>query len=218
MKLIRGSRTIRRYIVNGELEGDGLKHVQNSLRQFAFSNPISNQAAEEKIGWVTTKSLLDTDFDLLENWFVSPYVFAQIRIDKKTLPSNLFRAKLDAKVQEWLAANNREKIFKKTKDELKDALTFEMMAQTLPKVKVAEFCWNLDKNYVIFLNTSASLNQKFIEYFYQSFGLSLTPFTPLMFLEEDDPNIEKLTKTNRSSFRARAIPVEQAEMGGINHG
>ena len=115
MKLIRVSRTIRRYIVNGELEGEALQKVQNSLRQFSFSNPVSNQATEEKIGWVTTKSLLDTDFDLLENWFVSPYVFAQIRIDKKTLPSNLFRAKLNARIQEWLITNNREKIFKKTK-------------------------------------------------------------------------------------------------------
>lgn len=209
MKLIKGARTIRRYTVNGELEGDVLKNIQNSLRNHAFSNPISNQASEEKMGWVTTKSLLDTDFDLLENWFVSPYVFAQIRIDKKTLPSNLFRAKLEAKVQDWLVSNNREKIFKKTKDELKDQLTVEMMAQTLPKVKVAEFCWNIDQKYVIFLNTSATLNQKFMEYFYQSFGLSLTPFTPLMFLDEDDPNIEKLTKTVRSSFRAHAIPEQE---------
>lgn len=209
MKLIKGARTIRRYTVSGELEGDVLKHIQNSLRQFAFSNPVSNQAIEEKIGWVTTKSILDTDFDLLDNWFVSPYVFAQIRIDKKTLPSNLFRAKFEAKLQDWLITNNREKIFKKTKDEIKETLTVEMMAQTLPKVKTAEFCWNIDQNYVIFLNTSATLNQKFIDYFYQSFGLSLTSFTPLMFLEEDDPNIEKLTKATRSSFRAHALPVHE---------
>ena len=209
MKLIKGSRTIRRYIVNGELEGETLVLVQNALRRFGFSDPISNQSIEEKMGWVTLHSLLDTDFDLLENWYVNGYVFAQIRIDKKTLPSNLFRAKLDARCQDWLIANNREKIFKKTKDELKDALTFEMMAQTLPKVKAAEFCWNVEKKYVIFLNTSETMNQKFSDYFYQSFGLSLTPFTPLMFLEEEDPNIEKLTKTVRSSFRA--APVERGE-------
>jgi DNA recombination-dependent growth factor C len=195
--------------VNGELEGETLSLVQNALRRFSFTNPVSNQSAEEKMGWVTTHSLLDTDFDLLENWYVNGYVFAQIRIDKKTLPSNLFRAKLEARIQDWLIENNREKIFKKTKDELKDALTFEMMAQTLPKVKAAEFCWNIDKNYVIFLNTSGTMNQKFMDYFYQSFGLSLSPFTPLMFLEDEDPNIEKLTKAGRSSFRV--IPVERGE-------
>lgn len=212
MKLIKGSRTGRRYIVNGELEGEVLVEIQKNLKQFSFEKPAENNSTDEKLGFVQAKSFLKADFDLLENFFVSPYVFGQFRVDVKKLSGNLYKARLNEKVEEWLIANKREKIFKKTKDELADALKFEMYSQTLPTVKTVEFCWNIDQGYILFLSTSTGINQKFVEYFYQSFGLSLTPFTPLMFLAPEDENIEKITKCARSSFRARSIDsIEKGE-------
>lgn len=209
MKLIKGARTMRRYIVDGKPNTDDtewLSTLQNQLQLNAFVNPLNYQRSDEQIGWVTAESILDSDFSLMDKWFLDPYVYGQIRIDKKTLPSNLFRAMFDMRVKEWMLTNNRDRIPKNEKADIKDVLQAELFAQTLPRVKTAEFCWNLDQQYLILLNISDSFNEKFCEHFYTTFGLTLRPQTPLMFLKASDPNIETMTKCGVSGFRARALP------------
>jgi len=209
MKLIKGSRSLRRYQVEGEFSGDLISRATECLQENAFRQPLSHRQSEEKIGWTTTESLLDTDFNAVYKWYTQPYIYAMMRIDKKTLPSNLFRARYDAQVKDWLAANGKEKIPKRDRDDIKDVLTAEMMAQTLPKVKTVEFCWNVDQRYLILLNTSDSVNEKFTTLFYKTFGLSLRPFSPLMFLPEDDPRIQKLVNCGISNFRFLPVGEEQ---------
>ena len=131
--------------------------------------------------------MLDADFSRMDKWYLDPYIFGQFRVDKKTLPSNLFRALFDMRVQEWLTTNHRDRIPKRDKDDIRDVLSAELYAKTLPMVKVVEFCWNIDKQYLILLNLSDSFNDKFCDHFYNSFGLGLRGQTPLMFLDESDP-------------------------------
>ena len=210
MKLIKGARTMRRYIVDGKPERNGqnwLTTLQHQLQGNAFANPMNNHRTEEQMGWVTAESLLDADFTVLDRWFVDPYIYGQFRVDKKTLPSNLFRAMFEMRIQEWLVMNNREKIPHREKSDIKDVLQTELYAQTLPRVKSVEFCWNLDEEYLIILNISESFNTKFVEYFTKTFGLELRPQTPMMFLDSQDPNIEPLTQCGVSGFRARALPL-----------
>lgn len=209
MKLIKGARTMRRYIVDGkpnQADAEWLSTLQNQLQLNAFVNPQNYQRSDEQIGWVSAESILDADFSQMDKWFLDPYVYGQIRIDKKTLPSNLFRAMFEMRVKEWMLTNNRDRIPKNEKADIKDVLQTELFAQTLPRVKTAEFCWNLDQQYLILLNISDSFNEKFCEHFYTTFGLTLRPQTPLMFLKASNPNIEKMTKCGLSGFRARALP------------
>ena len=93
------------------------------------------------------------------------------------------------------------------KSDIKDVLQTELYAQTLPRVKSVEFCWNVDEEYLIILKFSESFNTKFMEYFTKTFGLELRPQTPMMFLDSQDPNIEPLTNCGVSGFRARALPL-----------
>jgi len=167
----------------------------------AFHQPLSHIESREKIGWTTANSLLDTDFSTLTKWFTEPYIYAMMRIDKKTLPNNLFRARYNAQVQDWLSANNAERISSRDRQDIKDVLTTEMMAQTLPNVKTVEFCWNIEQGYLVILNTSDSINEKFASLFYKTFGLSLRPFSPLMFMEQNDSRIQKLINCGISNFR-----------------
>ncbi len=211
MKLIKGARTMRRYIVDGKPERNGqnwLTTLQHQLQSNAFVNPLNNHKADEQLGWVTAESLLQADFTQIDKWFLDPYMYAQFRIDIKSLPSNLFRAMFEMRVQEWLMVNNREKIPTREKSDIKDVLTTELLAQTLPRVKSVEFCWNVDQEYLILLNNSDTFNKKFIEHFYTTFGLTLRAQTPMMFLNSTDPNVEALTQCGLSGFRAKALPLE----------
>lgn len=208
MKLIKGSRTMRRYSIDGKpdmSDPDWLTTIQNQFQMHAFENAGNNQRTEEQLGWVTGESLLDADFSRVDKWYLEPYIFAQFRVDKKTLPSNLFRALFEMRVQEWLSTNNKERIPKREKDDIRDVLSAELYAKTLPKVKVVEFCWNIEQQYLILLNLSDSFNDKFCEHFLSSFGLDLRVQTPLMFLPADDPNLETMTKCGISGFKAHAL-------------
>jgi DNA recombination-dependent growth factor C len=208
MKLIKGARTMRRYCVDGkpdQADADWLTQIQNQFQMNAFENAENNHRTEEQIGWVTGDSLLDADFSRIDKWYLEPYIFGQFRVDKKTLPSNLFRAMFELRVQEWLVTKNLERIPKRDKDDIRDVLSAELYAKTLPKVKVVEFCWNIEQQYLILLNLSDSFNDKFCEHFYTTFGLGLRVQTPLMFLNADDPNLETMTKCGVSGFKAHGI-------------
>ena len=63
------------------------------------------------------------------------------------------------------------------------------------------------QEYLIVLNISETFNTKFIDHFYTTFGLTLRPQTPMMFLEAQDSKIEPLTQCGLSGFRARALPL-----------
>ena len=208
MKLIKGARTMRRYSIDGkpdQSDSDWLTQIQNQFQMHAFENAANNQRTEEQLGWVTGDSLLDADFSRLDKWYLEPYIYGQFRVDKKALPSNLFRALLDLRVKEWLTANNRDRIPKRDKDDIRDVLSVELYIKTLPKVKVVEFCWNIEQQYLILMNLSDSFNEKFCDHFYTTFGLGLRVQTPLMFLDAGDPNIEPMTKCGVSGFKARAL-------------
>ena len=205
MKILQGPRTVRRYYVPGLPDvpdnKDLLTTIQEHFQHNAFNNPVDNQKADEQIGWVTVDSILDADFSLFTKWHTDSYIYAQMRIDKKNLPSNLFKATLAYRIQEWLDTNRQESIPKREKFDIKEKLTFEMLQQTLPRVKVVEFCWNMDKDYLLVFNLSESVNLKFAELFYKTFGLELEEVTPFMFLDAEDPCISALEKCTVSSFR-----------------
>ena len=208
MKLIKGARTIRRYMVDGKpdkTDGEWLTRLQNQFQTHSFKNAEDNQMIEERVGWVTANSILDADFSQIPKWYLEPYIYGQFRVDKKTLPSNLYRAMYEMRVKEWLVSNNRERIPKRERDEIKDLLSAQLFAKTLPRVKSVEFCWNVEKQYLILLNLSDAFNDKFCEYFYTTFGHVLQVQTPLMFLEEDDENLETMTKCGVSSLRVNAV-------------
>jgi DNA recombination-dependent growth factor C len=201
MKLIKGTRSLRRYVVEGDLPDGIVEWATRCFQENAFKRPLSHRDSDEKIGWTTAQSLLDTDFENVVNWHIKPYIYAMMRIDKKSLPSNLYKARLEAQIKEWYIANDREKIPKRDRDDIKDILTAEMMAQTLPKIKTVEFCWHIEKKYLIVLNTSDSVNDKFTSLFYKTFGISLRPFSPLMFLPKEDSRIDQLIKCGLSNFK-----------------
>ena len=210
MKLIKGARTMRRYSIDGkpdQSESDWLTQIQNQFQAHAFENAENNQRTEEQLGWVTGDSLLDADFSRMDKWYLDPYIFGQFRVDKKTLPRNLFRALFEMRVQEWLTTNHKDRIPKRDKDDIRDVLSAELYAKTLPKIKVVEFCWNIDQQYLILMNLSDAFNEKFCDHFYKSFGLGLRVQTPLMFLDTDDPSLETMTKCGVSGFKAHALKV-----------
>jgi DNA recombination-dependent growth factor C len=214
MGLFKGSLTVRRYRVMGEVPAGFRDSFTDSLQTNAFHEPLSATYEGEIVGWTMVQNLLLTDFTDINKWLFNHYLVAAMRIDKKVVPSKLFQAHLQQRIQQWCDEQKRERCPAKIKGEIKEALTQEMLLKTLPRVQHYEFCWNIVDNWVIFLNLSETANDKFRTLFRNTFGLVLAPLSPLD-LVEDMPEVSAgLESLGISDYRPRDGEISLSEESG----
>lgn len=201
MGLMKGALTVRRYRVEGTPPDDFRIKYMEALNTNAFREPGSRFSTEESYGWCRIQNLLETNFDILNHWLMNYYLVAALRVDKKVLPSKLFRAKLEQRLAQWCEEHGRQRAPATIRDEERDLLEQEMLSQTLPRVQVTEFCWNIADGWVIFHSTADSANDRFRKMFYQTFGLQLIPFSPLDFLSDTPDLAVALESKSMSDYR-----------------
>ena len=182
MGLLKGALTVRRYHVEGVVPDDFRDRYTEALKLHAFRDPASATSEAETVGWCLVQNLLDTDFDDRDRWLVHHYIVAGLRADKKVLPSKLYRAHVEKRLAEWCAAAGRNRAPSDVRRDIEDQLAFEMLSQTLPRVQVTEWVWNIVDGWVVLHSTANAANDRFRKLFRETFGLVLTPFSPLDFL------------------------------------
>ena len=202
MSLMSGGLTARRYRVVGEPPENFRVEYAEQLAEHAFRDALSIQKSEELEGWVLPQNLLDTDFSQQDRWLFNQYLAAALRVDKKTLPSKLFKAHLDRRLKEWCQEQKRERAPASVRTEIKELLEDEMYMRCLPRVSLFEFCWNLAEGWVIFMNCSDGANERFRKRFRDTFGLSLAAFSPLDFLDDQPELAGVLEIQGMSDLRA----------------
>lgn len=185
MGLMTGAMSIRRFHVMAPPPKMFEVEYVDAFQDHAFRSTTDVLSEEIRCGWSTIHNLLDQDFSDSERWYVEPYIYAQMRIDKKTVPSNYFRAKVKLKEEEWCVANNKEKAPAKVRRDIKESVKNDLLSKTLPKVKTVEFCWNVRESYLILHSTSRNVNEQFIKLFFETFGIGLELFYPSLFVADD---------------------------------
>jgi DNA recombination-dependent growth factor C len=209
MGIFKGAMTLRRYHAEGEVPEDFRAVFASSLNDHAFLEPRNPEPGQETVGWCQIHNLLDTNFDDSSRWLYNHYLTAGLRIDKKVLPSKLFKAHLDKKIQEWCAEHGREKAPSAVRREQKELLEIQMLARTLPRVAVHEFCWNIVDGWVLFHNTSDGPNDHFLKLFRTTFGVTLTPLSPLDLISDDEDMVQGLELAGISDYRPTIAGAER---------
>jgi len=184
MGALKGSISARRYQVLGDLPDEFTSIYIDKLNDNAFRDALSAAHKEERLGWAQVHNLLDTDFSDSNLWLYQQYAVFSMRVDKKVLPATLFRATLEKRQQTWCKANNREKVPFSAKAELRETLELEMLAQTLPRVTIAEVAWNTREGWLLFHSHAEAQNDRFRKLFHRTFGFILRPFAPLDFVAD----------------------------------
>lgn len=188
MGMLKGAMTCRRFHVEGDVPDDFRSAYAEALETHQFRERRAAGVGEEVFGWVQAHNLLDNEFTDTSRWLYNHYVYAALRTDRKTLPSKLFRAMLDKRLADWCAEHGRERAPANIRRETKESLEIELLAKTLPTVQVVEFVWNVVDGWCIFHSTSDRSCDRFRTLFRNTFGLVLTPFSPLDFLA-DEPQV-----------------------------
>ncbi len=201
MGILSGALTARRYRVDGDVPDGFRDSYAEALRTYAFREKATPTAGEEILGWVEIHNLLDTSFDDLNRWLYDRYAIFSLRVDKRVLPTKLFRAHLEKRVEAWCQQQGRAKCPAAVRGELKELLEFEMLQKTLPRVSVYEVCWNITDGWLLFHNLSDRANERFVKLFFETFGLHPQPEAPLDLLGSDDELTEAMLCTGGLDYR-----------------
>jgi DNA recombination-dependent growth factor C len=190
MGLMSGGMSIRRFHVLASPPKAFESDYVDSFQDYAFRSNTDVLSEEIRCGWSTIHNLLDQDFSDSRRWYVEPYIFAMMRIDKKTVPSNYYRAKSNQKIEDWCTANNKEKAPAKVRREIKESVKNDLLSKSLPKVKTVEFCWNVQESHLILHSTSRNINEQFVKLFFETFGIGLEIFYPSLFIPDDRMRVQ----------------------------
>jgi DNA recombination-dependent growth factor C len=182
MGIISGALTGARFRVEGDLPGGWRETFRDRLNDLAFRDPQERLGKEEVLGWVLTQNLLDTDFTDFNKWLYGDWALIALRTDKKKLPARLFRATLEKRCEAWGRERGVERVPNTVKTELKERLEEEWLARALPSVAVTEAVWNVQTGVLLLGALSEKPIDAFRKRFFQTFGLKLTPWSPLDWL------------------------------------
>ena len=186
MGIINGSMTITRLrVLEPELHEGWRDLYRDRLDEHAFRAPPQGLGKEEVEGWCQVHNLLDTEFGDYNQWLYTDWAVFALRVDKKNLPAKLAKAMLEKRCQEWAAELGLERCPASRRSELKDQLDDELLAKTLPSVKVTEVAWHLTSGWVIVHSLSEGAVERVRKRFHRTFGKRLAPWSPLDWLEDD---------------------------------
>ena len=192
MGFLKGRLNFRRYRISDPLPDDFRDRFEQALTDNGFREPISPTKGEETVGWVLSDNLLETDFSNRDRWLFNHYLLGAIRVDKKTLHAVLVRAMVEKRVHEWCEENGRAHAPASVRADIRVNIESDLIARTLPQVKLIPFCWHLAEGWLLFESTSNRMNDLFRTLFRRSFGVTPEPFTPLEFLSETPELVDPL--------------------------
>ena len=184
----KGRLTVRRYRILEPVPDGFRDEYESAMTEQAFRDTAALSRGEEAVGWVCQDNIMDTEFTDRNRWLFDHYVLLAMRVDKKILPSPLFKAMVDKRVETWCRENQRDVAPSRVRTDIRSAIEAELMARTLPRVKVVHACWHLAEGWLLIHNTTDRLNDQFRTLFRNTFGLVPEPFSPVDFLE-NDPNL-----------------------------
>jgi DNA recombination-dependent growth factor C len=200
MGFLKGRLNFRRYQISDPLPDDFRDRFEQALTDHGFRDPMSATKGEETVGWVLPDNLLDTDFSNRDRWLFNHYLLGAVRVDKKTLPAALVRAMVERRVQQWCEENSRAHAPASVRADIRINIESDLIARTLPQVRLIPFCWNLAEGWLLFESTSNRMNDCFRTLFRRTFGLTPEPFTPLEFLTETPHLVDPIAAAGMTVF------------------
>ncbi len=102
------------------------------------AGPLANVAELPKIGWVTGRHMLDTNLTQ-ETAFTAGYLHLVLRTAQRKIPPSLFKAECAVEELAMMQALNTQRLSRKQKKEIKDAINDRLIKQMPPTLSGIAF-------------------------------------------------------------------------------
>ena len=176
MNLLSASISITRYKVEGRLKTPVLETVASGLKKNAVSE-IDDQSLEKAVGWTSFEKPYQPDFSGSTYAYGSYLVFA-LRIDKKTIPSKMFKKHFMIESARRLAESGRQYLSRNEKQTIKDHVIDRLNLKIPATPNVYDIIWNYEDSVLWFFSNLKAANEELETLFLRSFDLTLIRVIP----------------------------------------
>ncbi len=177
MAVYSGAVRFRRYQVLGKIPEDPATTYSEKIKHFSF-DPLSDEDVRtEAVGWVATDDWFDTDL-YPGRIGVGRQIFMTLRLDERKIPSKILVHECKKLEAEWKEKNDRDRLSRSERDDVKSIVTRNLSARVLPSVRGVDFCWDLDRSELLFFSCAEKVNESFRTIFEKTFTATLRPLIP----------------------------------------
>lgn len=177
MAITSNTTSTRRYRVEGQLPENFHDELREHIQKYAFREMEASNIKEISIGWVPVNNPFGAE-EIDDSFDKDGYITLSMRIDKKSIPSQTFKAYIFKEEQKHLEASKKERLSYNERKSIKEAVLVKLLQQALPISAVYDFFWDINTGNLFFFGTSDDLNNKFIELFEESFHMRLLKLSP----------------------------------------
>ncbi len=210
MSLFKGSLSYARFFVDGELPEGFRERFMRAIRLRAMKPLVAEDDALERSGWC----LADDPFELelnYDNVFYNNYLNLGFRTDRWAIPAAMMKTKLKEAEQAYLDRKGRERLSKRERDELKEAVARKLRKHFVPVTRVMDLSWSLEEGVVRFFTQSQKPAAIMMELFTKTFGLKLVPEAPYTLAER----LELLEKQMKAWDALEPVSLLRAERSEV---
>jgi DNA recombination-dependent growth factor C len=204
MGALSGTITMTCYYVQGEIPKDFKTSYLEALRKHRFVDVNLELEHEESMGWVSIADPFNTEFELNDVLWGS-YLMVALRHDIIRLPATAFKLHVRKAIAEHLKKTGKEKLSRAEADEVKARLERQLKKKALPTIKTHDMVWNTERGVVWLWSTNKKVNEQFVDFFQETFGLvphEKNPYTQVEQLELGEDGMERLLELEPAAMSA----------------
>jgi DNA recombination-dependent growth factor C len=175
MGIFKGSASLARYRVAGDLPPNLSTYIDENIRKWAFQS-IEDSTEELGVGWCSATDLLNTDFAYASYW-LEPYLVLGMRIDKRKVPGSLLK-KYHRMEMKQAAAMKEGRLSKPEREELKERARLQLLTRMPPVSQLFEVLWDTSGGQLWLGSQGNAVKEAFEDLFKRSFSLDLEPMWP----------------------------------------
>lgn len=210
MGAFTGTLSYKLFFVQGDLPDDWKTLFLHGIQRWTFRPLTPEDEDEESLGWVPIQRPLQADISY-EDFIFNDFINLGFRRDRWSLPNALLRARTEEAEREYKIANEKQKLSKFERDDIKDMVRTQLKNQTIPRMKVIDMSWELSTMRVRFWSQSSTVIELFQEFFEDTFELKLLPANPYIHglqLDLDDVRLERLATSEPSNFLEGQVGID----------
>jgi hypothetical protein len=176
MSVLAASNSITRYRVKGRLKSPVMETVAAGLKKNVISE-IDDHVSDKAIGWTSFEKPYQPDFSGSTYVYGTYLVFA-LRIDKKTIPSKMFKKHYMIASAQRLADGGRQYLSRNEKQTIKDRVINQLNLKVPATPNVYDIIWNYEDSVLWLFSNLKAANEELETLFLKSFDLSLMRVIP----------------------------------------
>ncbi|MBA2663378.1 MAG: recombination-associated protein RdgC [Bradymonadaceae bacterium] len=194
MGALFGTLSYKIFYVQGEIEPGWQERYLEKVKKHAFEALTPEGEEEAADGWVPIDRPLNVHFDL-HTFLFDRFINLGFRQDKYAIPTGILKAHIEEREREYLVQNNKERLGKFEREDIKLMVKRRLKEKQLPRMKLTDMSWDMQAKRVRFWSQSNTVCELFQSFFEETFELKLVqanPYVDALQLNISEELIEQL--------------------------